>query len=157
MEAADGNREFVADLAAERARLSEANLVRFAWRPAAHNAWLGREIPTMLSVAKPNRLGGHATAMATSRFLRQNDGGRRRSIHRFRESLAARRHDAIILCGIYLPFGDCRSCFQRRDPFTKTGLHAVRVGDRQGVLDRKIREDPVDSIAPGESPRPIAR
>ena len=55
VETTEWNRVLIADLAAERTRLSEANVVRFARRPAAHNAGLGREISTMLLVAKPNR------------------------------------------------------------------------------------------------------
>ena len=69
--------------------------------------------------------------------------GRRRSIHCLQESLPARKHDAIILCRINLSFGNCWVCFKRQDPFAETGLHAVRVGGRQGVLDRKILVNPV--------------
>ncbi len=77
MEAADGDRVFVAHLATEGARLGEANVVRFAGRPAAYDARLGREIPTMLPVAKPDCFCGHATAAVTKRLMRQNDRGRR--------------------------------------------------------------------------------
>src|SRR5271167_5193098 len=86
MEAADGDRVFVADLTAQGARLGEANVVRFAWRPAAHNAGLRRDISAVLLVAKPDRFCGHATAATTSRLLRQNDRGRRRS-HRLHKGL----------------------------------------------------------------------
>jgi hypothetical protein len=77
MEPADWNGVFVADLAAKRTRLGEANVVCFARRPAAYDAGLGREIPTMLPIAKPDRLCSHATSATTSRLLRQNDLGRR--------------------------------------------------------------------------------
>ena len=38
MDAADRNRVFVADLAAERSRLGEANVMRFGGRAAADDA-----------------------------------------------------------------------------------------------------------------------
>ena len=41
MDSADSDRIFVANLAAERARLSKANVVRFGGRTTADNAWLG--------------------------------------------------------------------------------------------------------------------
>ena len=40
MEPADWDRVFVADLAAERAGLSKANVMRFGGRPTADNAGL---------------------------------------------------------------------------------------------------------------------
>jgi hypothetical protein len=52
MQATDWHGVLVADLAAERARLSEANVVRFARGPAAYDAGLGREISAVHFVAK---------------------------------------------------------------------------------------------------------
>ena len=49
MKAADWDGELIADLAAERARLSEPQMVRLGWRTAADK---------VLFVAQPNRLGG---------------------------------------------------------------------------------------------------
>jgi len=106
VQATDGNGVFVADLATERARLGEADVVRFARRPAADDAGLGCDISAVLLVAKPNRLGGDATAAVIDWLLRQNHRGRRRSIHRLHESLRAGGLDIVILCGVYLFFGD---------------------------------------------------
>jgi hypothetical protein len=142
MQATDWNGVLVADLAAERAWLSEANVVRFARGPAAYDAGLGCDIFAVFPVAKPDRFCGDAAAAATSRLLRQNDRGRRR-INRFDESLGARRLNIIILCVIYLPFGDCKSYFERQDLFAETGLHAVGVCCGQGILDRKVLVNPV--------------
>ena len=58
----DWNGVFVADLAAKRTRLGEANVVCFARRPAAYDAGLGREISAVLPIAKPDGFCGHATA-----------------------------------------------------------------------------------------------
>jgi hypothetical protein len=135
--AADWNGVFVADLAAKRARLSEADVVRFTRSPAAYDAGLRRDVSAVLLVAKPDRFCGHSTAAVSNRLLRQNDRGRR-SIHRFGESRGARRLDEIILCGIYLSFGDGKAYFKRQDSLAETGLHAVGVCDGQGVLNRKI-------------------
>jgi hypothetical protein len=60
----------------------------------------------MLPIAKPDRFCSYATSATTSRLLRQNDLCRGRSIHRFDESLPARRLDIIILCVISLSFGE---------------------------------------------------
>src|SRR5271163_2640209 len=98
VQATDWNRVLVADLTAERARLGEANVVRFARRPAAYDAWLGCHIVAVLLVAQPDGFCSYAAATAR-RLLGQNDQGRRlRSIHCFRKSLSARRLDAVILC-----------------------------------------------------------
>ena len=57
MEAAQGNRELVADPAPERARLRKAQMVRVGRRAAAHDAWLpGYELAVIL-VAQANGLG----------------------------------------------------------------------------------------------------
>jgi hypothetical protein len=61
MEPADGDGVFVADLAAERARLSETKVVRFARRAAAYDARLGRDILAVLLVAETNGLPDNAT------------------------------------------------------------------------------------------------
>jgi hypothetical protein len=98
VQATKGNRVLVADLAAERTWLSKANVVRFARRPTAYDAGLGREISAVLLVAKPDRFGGDAKAV-NNRLLQQNDEGL--------AVLAVARPHAIILCGIYLPLGDC--------------------------------------------------
>ena len=97
VEATDGDGVLVTDLAAERARLGVANVMRFAGRSAAYNAGLGGEMSAVFLVAKTNRLRGDV-AMA-NRVLRQNDRGRRRSLDPD-ASLGARRNDAIILGGI---------------------------------------------------------
>ena len=75
MEAADGNRVFVADLAAERTRLGEANVVCFARGPPAHDAGLGCDIFAVLLVAKPDRFDKYAAT--AKRLLGQNDWGGR--------------------------------------------------------------------------------
>ena len=76
MEPADGNGVFVADLAAERTRLGEANVVCFARRPAAYDAGLGCHIFAVLLVAQPDGFCSYSAATAR-RLLGQNDRGRR--------------------------------------------------------------------------------
>ena len=56
MEAADWDRVFVADLAAERAGLSKANVVRFGGRAAADDAGLRRDEFAVLLVAQTDGL-----------------------------------------------------------------------------------------------------
>ena len=65
MEPADWNRIFVADLSAKRTRLGEANMVRFAWRPAADDAGLRRHIFAMLFVAQTNGLTSDCDSAST--------------------------------------------------------------------------------------------
>ena len=62
MQSADGNREFVADLASKRARLGEAKMTDFARRATANNARLRRDEFAMLFVSQANGLGGDASA-----------------------------------------------------------------------------------------------
>ena len=62
MEPADGNRIFVADLSAERARLGEANVVRFGGSPPADDAGLGGDELAVLLIAQANGLRRNATA-----------------------------------------------------------------------------------------------
>ena len=68
MEPADGDRVFVADLAAERAGLGEANVMRFGWRPAADDAGLRGDELAVLLVAQANGLRRNATAPDARRF-----------------------------------------------------------------------------------------
>ena len=56
MEATNWDGVFVADLAAERARLGKANVMRLARRPAADDAGLGCYIFAVLLVAQANGL-----------------------------------------------------------------------------------------------------
>jgi hypothetical protein len=62
MEPADRDRVFVADLAAQRARLSEPKVMGFSRRSAADHAGLHRDVRAVLLVAQANRLGGDAAA-----------------------------------------------------------------------------------------------
>ena len=50
MLAAERDGELIADLAAERPRLSKADVVRLGWPGAAENARLRRDVPQMLLV-----------------------------------------------------------------------------------------------------------
>jgi hypothetical protein len=53
---------FVADLAAKRPRLGEANMMRLAWLSAAHDARLGGDELAVLLVAQANGFGGEPPA-----------------------------------------------------------------------------------------------
>jgi hypothetical protein len=61
MKSADGNRVFVADLAAERARLGEANVMGLGGCAAADDAGLRGDELAVLLVAQTNGLSGNAT------------------------------------------------------------------------------------------------
>ena len=74
MEPADRDRVFVADLAAERAGLGEANVMGFGWRPAANDAGLGGDELAMLLVAQANGLRRNASAWRGG--LGQDDASR---------------------------------------------------------------------------------
>ena len=79
MQAAQGNRELVADLAPERARLGKAQMVRLGGRAAANEAWLPGDEQTVVLVAQADGL-AHQTGtfgvglFGASLFV----GGRRR-------------------------------------------------------------------------------
>ena len=62
MEPADRDRVFVADLAPQRARLSEPKVMGFSRRPPADHARLRGDVLAVLLVAQANCLGGDATA-----------------------------------------------------------------------------------------------
>ena len=62
MDPADRDRVFVADLAAERAGLGEANVMRFGWRAAADDAGLCGDELAVLLVAQADGLRRNATA-----------------------------------------------------------------------------------------------
>ena len=49
----------------------------------------------------------------------------------------------MILCKLWLSYGDRRRWFERRQPLAETGFHAVRICGRQSVLGRKVVVDPV--------------
>ena len=66
MKPADWDCVFVADLAAERARLGEANVMRFGRSPTANNAGLRGDELAVLLIAQANG------------FRRNADGGRQR-------------------------------------------------------------------------------
>src|SRR5258708_3329742 len=84
MEPADGGREFVADLARQRARLSEPEVMGFRRRPTANHAGLRSDVLAVLLVAQANRLGGHAAASCV-RLAKQ--WVKRRVLHRRKEWL----------------------------------------------------------------------
>jgi hypothetical protein len=92
VQATDWNCVFVADFAAERARLGKVDAVRFARRSAAHDVGLGREISAVLFVAKPDGPGGDATA-PISELRRKTDWDGRRSSSIVSKSCS--REDAI--------------------------------------------------------------
>jgi len=62
MQSTDRDRVLVADLAAKRARLGEADMVRFAWRATANDARLRRDELAVLLVSQADGLGGDASA-----------------------------------------------------------------------------------------------
>jgi len=62
MEPADWDCVFIADFAAERARLGEANVMRFGWGSAADDAGLGGDELAVLLVAQANGFRRYATA-----------------------------------------------------------------------------------------------
>jgi hypothetical protein len=57
MPAAQGDREFIAHLEANRSRLGESEMVWVRWLPLADHARLGRYESQMCSVAQPLRFG----------------------------------------------------------------------------------------------------
>ena len=68
MEPADWDRVFVADLAAKRARLREANVVRFGGGPAANDAGLEGDKLAVFLVAQTNGFRRNATRGVAFRF-----------------------------------------------------------------------------------------
>jgi hypothetical protein len=64
VEAADGNRVFVADLSSERAGLREAQMMRFSRRAAAYDARLSHYEFAVLAIAKGDGLGHEAAESA---------------------------------------------------------------------------------------------
>ena len=68
VDAADGDRVLIADLAAKRARLRKANVVRFGGRAAADDAGLRGDESVVLVVAQTIGLGRNATALDNGRF-----------------------------------------------------------------------------------------
>jgi hypothetical protein len=65
VEAADGDHVFVADLSAESTGLSDANVMGFGRRAAAHDARLSRDELTVLLVPQANGFRCNATTAHT--------------------------------------------------------------------------------------------
>jgi hypothetical protein len=72
MQSTDRDRVFVTDLAAKRAWLSEANMMRLGRRAAAHNARLGGDELAVLPVAHADSFCRDATGAIFS-LLQQDD------------------------------------------------------------------------------------
>ena len=90
VEATNWDGVFVADLAAERARLGKANVMRLARRPAADDAGLGCYIFAVLLVAQANGLRRNA-AMALAVGPVVEDWGSRGVVGKGGERLFNRR------------------------------------------------------------------
>ena len=65
MEPADRNCVFVADFSPQRARLGEANVMRFGGRPAANDAGLEGDKLAVLLIAQANGFRRNASAAYT--------------------------------------------------------------------------------------------
>ena len=72
METANGDRILVADFTTERARLGEANMVRFAGHPSADDAGLGCDKLAVFLVVQTDGFLGQATT-TDGEPLRQSD------------------------------------------------------------------------------------
>ena len=146
MEPADRDRVFVADLSAERARLSKANVMRFGRRAATDNAGLRGDELAVLLVAQTNGLRRNATAPGAS-VIRGNwrldcDCVFNRSDkwlpnRRFR-NFCRRRMQSFLTSG--------RRHLDRGEPLAEAGFDRVGVGGDQRVLGGEVLVDPVGGL-----------
>ena len=139
MEATDRDGVFVADLAAERARLGEPNVMRLARPSAADNAGLCGDELAVLLVPQPDSLWRHPTM---TRLLPRQYDRRAVIVSRFEERLSDRAmlrrlpQWCVGVGGRFLI--DRGSQLNRCELFSNARLDNVGVGRRQRVLGREI-------------------
>ena len=162
MDAADWDGVFVADLAAERARLGKANVVRFGGRAAADDAGLRGDEFAVLLVAQTDGL----RRKAASDDCRCG-AGRLRTVE----------GSALFVASSLLGLSTACRCRERRpvlldrcEPLPEAGLDSFRIGGRSAcslpggfcgpsrrprrrIGDRRARR-PVGRAAPPTGPRP---
>ena len=111
-------------------------------RPHTTQGWVVTYLQCSLS---RSRIAWRRHGAGGPQALRQNDRGRRRSIHRFSESSSSegRRYHPL---RDYLSFGGGWQRPRLSRALAETGVYAVRVGGRQGVLDRKVLVNPVRGL-----------
>src|SRR5271165_4987513 len=127
MKPAERDREFVADLSADRARLHEAKVMRFRGRAAAHHARLRGDEFAVLLVAQTNGLARDAAAANSGRFGR----GRHGSV----EDLALQTRGLIARNVASLRRRVFRfSSLDLGTPLSKGGLNEFGVGEGQRIL-----------------------
>src|ERR1700722_9708227 len=137
VEAADWDRVLVADLAVERARLSNANVVRFGGSAAADDAGSRRDEFAVLLVAQTDGLRLKAASddfRCRSWPLRTVEGSALLLV------FVARVADRLRYPSAHLSFLDCG------EPLPEVGFDSFGIGGRQGVLSREVFLDPVGSL-----------
>ena len=128
-------------LAAERARLREANVMRFGRRAAAHDAWLRGDEFAVLLVAQTNGLRRNPAAADNGRFWSRCLG----SVEGLALPCAeAHRSDCSRACDDASPV--CPP-FDRGEPLPESGFDKFSIGGGQRVLRRE------GSCGPSRRPR----
>ena len=142
MEATNWDGVFVADFAAERARLGKANVMRLARRPAADDAGLGCYIFAVLLVAQANGLDRN-TATARAGGPGREDRGSGGVVDRGGERFFNRRIGFFLQRRLRF-FRETSGCgVDRCELFAEAGFDEVGIGGDQCVLDRKVLVNPV--------------
>jgi hypothetical protein len=135
VEGADWDCVFVTDLAAERARLSKANVVRFGGRETADNAWLGGD---EFAVHLVSQTDGLRLKAATSDSCRCRSG-----------PLGTAEGLALLLRVFGAWVADCLryprsrlSFLDRGEQLSEAGFDSLGIGEGQSVLSREVLLDP---------------
>ena len=147
MEATDRDRVFVADLAPDRARLGEANVMRLARRPAADNAGLSGYELAVLLVAQANGL--RCDAPAPAPVPGADDRSRSRVLRRSNERLVVSERSALLRPAPTAGLPARGSCARSLRACRGKRFHPVRIGGDQRVLGRQVSVDPVRRLLRG--------
>ncbi len=142
MDPTNGDRVFVADLAAECRRLREANVMRFGGPTATYDARQRGDEFAVLLVAQTNGLRRHPATADNGRFWSRCLG----SVEGLAlpvQGLSARTLDSFRRRITPL------SSFDRREPLPEGALDKFSVGRGQRVLDGKVLVDPVGGVVRG--------
>ena len=142
MESADRHRVLVADLAVERARLREANVMCFGGCAAAYHAGLRGDELTVLLIAQTNGLRGNPTAPDGCRF-RSRRLGTGEGPALFARSFVARIVDTLPRRSAW------RCSLDRGEPLPKADLDRFSVGGDQRVLGGQVLVGPVGGLVTG--------
>jgi hypothetical protein len=124
---ADRDCVFVTDLAAERARLGEANMMRFRRHSTADHARLRSDELAALLVAQANGLRGN-TMTALANCSGQYDRGRGGVVYRGKERLPDERSRLPCCCRLRVFFKSNLREFDRCEPFTEASFDCNRGG-----------------------------